>query len=84
MIFLDWLLERKAQNLLRQRSPRWVAIKKEAKIVQHNTKICMKFSILVACLLRNKVSNKKTKLCDMMILAELQYIGVSQVFLKTQ
>ena len=60
--------------------------KKEAKIVQHNTKICMKFSILVACLLRNllvnnKFSNKKTRLCDMLVLAEFQYIDFSQVSL---
>ena len=55
--------------------------KKEATIVQQNTKIGMKFSILVACLLGYKVSNKKTILCDMLILAEFQHIDVSQVFL---
>ena len=53
--------------------------KKEAKIEQHNTKLCMKFSILVARLLKNKFFNEKAKLCDMLILAE--YIDVSQVFL---
>ena len=62
--------------------------KKGAKIVQNNTKICIKLLILIACLLKNllvnnKFSNKKTKLCDMLILAEFQPIDVSQVFLLT-